>query len=68
MVLPSVSCLAVSPVAVQVVLPCECSEPKKIALLIAASMINDFMIDDLRRTQEVWVLEILDKGETNDDG
>jgi hypothetical protein len=31
-------------------------------------MINDFMIDDLRRTQEVWVLEILDKGETNDDG
>jgi hypothetical protein len=27
-------------------------------------MINDLMIDDLRRTQEVWVLEILDKGET----
>ncbi|CAG1992947.1 unnamed protein product [Fusarium graminearum] len=38
MVLPSVSCLAVSPVAVQVVLPCECSEPKKIALLIAATV------------------------------
>lgn len=38
MVLPSVSCLAVSPVAVQVVLPCECGEAKKIAMLIAAAV------------------------------